>query len=85
MWEYFVFLFMAAPVAYGISQAKGLIGARAGAYATATAALDLSCICNLPCSLLQGQGLNPHPCRENVKPLTYWATTETPYFYMVAS
>ena len=44
---------MAAPVAYGIFQARGQIRAAAGAYATAMATLDPSHI------FLQGQILNP--------------------------
>ena len=41
------FLFMATPEAYGSSQARGQIGAAAVAYATATAILDPSHICDL--------------------------------------
>ena len=56
---HFFFLFMATPVAYGSSQARGRIGATAEAYTTATATPDLSIICDLHCSLEQGQILNP--------------------------
>ena len=48
---------MAAPVAYGSSQAGGQIGAAGGA--TATATLDLSHICDLHFSLWQCWILNP--------------------------
>ena len=56
-----VCLFMAIPVAYGISQARGLIRAAAEAYATATATatLDQSHICKLCHSLWQCWILNP--------------------------
>ena len=47
----FFFLFTAAPEACGSSQARGQIEAAAEAYTTATATPDLSCICNLCCSL----------------------------------
>ena len=51
---------MAAPAAYGGSQAKGPIGAvDAGPYTTATAMPDLSCICDLHHSSWQHQILNP--------------------------
>ena len=50
---------MAAPVAYGIFQARGQIRAAAGAYATAMATLDPSHIFDLQSSFLQGQILNP--------------------------
>ena len=50
---------MSAPVAYGNSWARGQIRAAAEANATATAMLDPSCICDLPCSLLQHWILNP--------------------------
>ena len=43
----------AAPAAYGSFQATDQIGAVAEAYATATAMLDLSHICDLRCSLQQ--------------------------------
>ena len=48
-----IFIFMAAPAAYGSTQARGQIGAAAGAYTTATATLDLSHICDLCPSLQQ--------------------------------
>ena len=50
---------MATPEAYGSSQARGQIGAAAVAYATATAILDPSHICDLWHSLRQCQILNP--------------------------
>ena len=50
---------MATPVAYGNSWARGQIGATAEAYATATATLDPSHICDLHRSLQQHQILNP--------------------------
>jgi len=50
---------MAVPVAYGRSQARGQIGAATEAYATAMAALDLSCFCDLCCSLWQCRILKP--------------------------
>ena len=55
----FLFLFMATPVAYGSSQARGPIRTAAEAYATATAIPDLSCICNLLYGLWQCWVLNP--------------------------
>ena len=48
-----LFVFMAAPAAYGSSQARAQTGAAAEAYATATATPDASCICNLCHSLQQ--------------------------------
>ena len=39
--------FLATPAAYGSSQARSWMGATAEVYATATARLHLSCICNL--------------------------------------
>ena len=48
-----LFLFMVEPVAYGSSQARGQIRAAVEAYATATATLDLSQICNLHSGLTQ--------------------------------
>ena len=55
----FFCLFRAAPTAYGGSQARGLIGAIAVAYATATATQDPSRVCDLHYSSRQGQILNP--------------------------
>ena len=66
---YFIlfFLFTAAPVTYGNSQAKGWIGAAPAAETTTMATLDLSHICDLCCSSAampdpqpteQGQGSN---------------------------
>ena len=57
---FFCFLFTAAPPAYGSSQVRGGIGA--AAESCATAMLDPSCICDLHCSLHQGQ--IPNPLRE---------------------
>ena len=53
---------------------SGVKLAAAVTYTTAMAALDLSCICDLYCSMcqhpilnpLRGQGSNPHPHRDNV-------------------
>ena len=53
------FLFRAAPVAPGSSQARGQIGAAAAIYNTATAIPDLSCICDLCYSLRQCRILKP--------------------------
>ena len=53
------FLVMAAPAAYGSSQARGRIEAATVAYATAMATMDSSCICCLHCS--------------NTRSLTHWA------------
>ena len=50
---YFIFLFAAAPVAYGSSQARGRIQATAEAHATDTATPDPSHICELHSSLQQ--------------------------------
>ena len=46
-----LFLFTAAPVAYGRFQARGQIGAAPEVYATAMAALDPSYIFDLCCIL----------------------------------
>ena len=54
----FFFLFRAAPLAYGSSQANSWIGAALLAYTRATATSDPSCICNLNRSLQQHQILN---------------------------
>ena len=51
--------FMAAPVAYESSQARGPMRATAVIYTTATAARDPSHICDLCCSLKQYRILNP--------------------------
>ena len=48
-----------APAAHGGSQARGVIGAVAPAYTTATGTRDLSCICNLHHSSQQRQILSP--------------------------
>ena len=57
MYSDFFFL-TAAPVANRSSWARGWIEAAPGAYATATAAPDLSLISDLHCSLQQHQILN---------------------------
>ena len=57
--EFFFSLFMAVPVAHGSSQARDQIRAAAATYATATATLDLSHVCDLCHSLWQCQILNP--------------------------
>ena len=51
--------FRAAPVAYGGSQARGLIRALLLAYARATATRDLSRVCDLHHSSRQCRILNP--------------------------
>ena len=58
---YFIlfFLFMAAPVAQGRSQARGQIRVAAEAYITAVATLDPSCISNLHCSFQHHRIFNP--------------------------
>ena len=53
------FLFQAASVTSGSSQARGRIGVAAEAYATAMAVLNLSCICDLCHSSQQCWILNP--------------------------
>ena len=50
---------MAAPVAYGSSQARGQIGPTAVAYTAATPTPDPSHICDLNHSLRQYQTLKP--------------------------
>ena len=55
----FFLLFRAAPMAYGGSQARGPVGAKLPAYATATAMQEPSHICDLHHSSQQGQILNP--------------------------
>ena len=60
IWQgHFFNLFMAAPVAYGSSWARGRIGAAPAAYAAAMATLDPSCICGLSRGLQQCWILNP--------------------------
>ena len=54
-----LFLWRAVPSAYGSSQARGLIGATAAAYATAIATQDLSRVCDSHHSSGQCQILNP--------------------------
>ena len=71
---------------HGSSQARGQVGATAGAYATAT--LHLNLICDLHCSLWQHWILTlTHWARPGIKPtssltlvrfLTSWATMGTP-------
>ena len=56
---FYFFLFMASPAAYGSFQARSQIRAASGAYTTATATPDPSCICNLCLCLQQHQILNP--------------------------
>ena len=56
---FFVCFVFATPEAHGSSWAKGQVRAATGACATAMATLDLSCICNLCCSLWQCWFLNP--------------------------
>ena len=58
--SFFFFLnFRATLVAYGGSQGRGPIRAVATVYATATATLDLSCICNLHHISWQRKIFNP--------------------------
>lgn len=68
----FFSLFMAVPVAaYGGSCARGRIEAAGAAPTTATATLDLSCICKLHCSLWQYKILNsPSKARDPNRILT---------------
>ena len=54
-----LFVFIATPVAYGRSQAKYRIRGAAEVYSTATATLDLCCLCNLRLNLWQCWILNP--------------------------
>ena len=56
---------MATPVAYGSSQDRVKLEQQLPAYATATATLDPSCICNLHRSLWQRWILNPLSHMEN--------------------
>ena len=56
---FFFFFPTATPVAYGSSQARSQIRAAAEADTSATATLDLGCICDLHCILQQRQILNP--------------------------
>jgi len=57
--NYYVFLFMATPSAYGSSQATGQVGTQLPAYTIATAKPDLGHIYNLSHSLWQCWILNP--------------------------
>ena len=56
---FFSFPFTAAPVAYGSSQPRGLIGAAAEVFTIARATPDPSCICDICHGLRQHQILNP--------------------------
>ena len=73
----FIYLFIvfsgAAPVAYGGSQARGLIGLQLPAYttATATATRDPSQVCNLHHSSQQC-GSSTHWARPGTEPTTPW-------------
>ena len=87
----FTFFFMAGPAAYGNSQARVRLELQLKGYAISTARPDLSCICELHCSLWQcqkectegkesteqGQGSNPHPHGHYVCFLTHWTTSGT--------
>ena len=60
LFSFFIFfIFMAVPVAYGSSQARGPTEAAAEAYATVTITWDPNHICNLHYSSQQSQTLNP--------------------------
>ena len=77
--NYFFFSFLAVPVAYGRSWARGQIGAAAVAYATAKATSDPSRFQDLCHSLWQRGILNPlsevrdKTCihRDNIRSLTH--------------
>ena len=78
------FLFMASPVAYGSSQARGQIGAVAEAYATATTA-DPSCGCNLhqildPLSEVRDGACNLMDASQVLNPLSHNRNFRN-YFY----
>ena len=65
----FFAFFMATPIAYGSSWAKGRIGVTAKA--TATATQDLSRVCDLHCSLRQHWILNaPSEVRDQTQILS---------------
>ena len=68
---FFFGLFRPAPVAYGGSQARGLIRATAVGYARATATPDPSCICDLYHRSRQHRILNPLSEARD-KPATSW-------------
>ena len=69
---YFILLFRAAPVAYGGSQTRGLIGATAARlYTTATTMPDPSCVCDINHSSRQCRILNPLS-EAMVEPTTSW-------------
>ena len=57
--SFFFCPYMAAPVAYGGSQPRGLIGVLLPAYTTATATPDPTCVCDLYHSSGQHRILNP--------------------------
>ena len=66
------FLFMAAPVAYGTSQARGWIrAAAAGSWHSQNNARSLTHWVRA--------GWNPHPHRHHVEFLIHWATVGTPF------
>ena len=62
---------LAAPVAYGGSQARGQIKAVASAYTKTTATPDLSHVCALHCSSWQHQILTQW-ARSGIKPASSW-------------
>ena len=65
------FLFIAAPVAYGSSQARGRIRAAAASLRHSQAILDPSLICDQHHSLQQCQILNPLS-KGGVEPVSSW-------------
>ena len=94
IWGFLFFAFFrAAPVAYGGSQARGLIRVAALAHTTATVTPDPSHICNLHHSLRHPLILNPRSeARDHIEPtsswilvrfVTRWAAMETPRDFVI--
>lgn len=82
-WQFFfLFLFMAAPAAYGSSPARGRIGASAEAYAInpinfGYVTYDAACISIGSLTHWGSQGLTPRPHGNNLWSLTPWTTVGT--------
>ena len=84
---FFSSLFMAAPVAYGSSQARGRIWVAApGLYHNHNNTGSKPHLRPMPnfYSTKRSQGLNLHPYGENVGSLTHWATMGTPVSFIIS-
>ena len=72
---FYSFYFRAAPVTCGSSWVRGCIKLPLQAHATATAPLNLSCICNLLHSFWQCQSLT-HWARTGIEPASSWTLSQ---------